>query len=39
MVTLIKEDPACITVDVFLDLFTFLWEYVVRAIFLPGQIV
>ena len=39
MAMLVKEDPACITVDVFLDLFSFLWEYVNRAMFLPGQIV
>ena len=39
MVELIKVDPACITTEVFLDLFAFLWEYIVRAMFIPGQIV
>ena len=39
MVELIKTDPACITTEVFLDLFAFLWEYIVRAMFIPGQIV
>ena len=33
-----KEDPACITLDVFLDLLGFLLEYVTRTMFLPGQI-
>ena len=36
MVRLLKEDPAYITLDVFLDLFAFLWEYVTRTMFLPG---
>ena len=36
MVELTRQDPACITVEVFLDLFAYLWEYVVRAMFLPG---
>ena len=39
MVRLVKTEPDIITVDVFLDLFAFLWEYVSRCMFLPGQIV
>ena len=34
-----RTNPEALTVDVFLDLFQFLWEYVVRVMFLPGQIV
>lgn len=39
MVILNRTDPACLTTEVFIDLFAFLWEYIVRAMFLPGQIV
>ena len=36
---LVKTEPAIITEEVFLDLFAFMWEYISRAMFLPGQIV
>ena len=36
---LIVEDPENTTVEVFLDMFAYLWEYVTRAMFLPGQVV
>ena len=39
MASMIREDPQSISVDVFLDMFAFLWEYAVRAMFIPGQIV
>ena len=39
MARLTIEDPAIVTVEVFTDLFTFLWEYVTRVMLLPGQIV
>ena len=35
----VKTEPAIITEEVFLDLFAFYWEYLSRAMFLPGQIV
>ena len=36
MIRLQQEDPDIITMDVFLDLFTFYWEYANRCCFLPG---
>ena len=39
MALLRASDPDAVSLDVLLDLFTFLWEYMTRAMFLPGQIV
>lgn len=39
MARLLLTDPDVVGVEVFLDLFTFLWEYLTRAMYLPGQIV
>ena len=39
MTNLIEIDTTVGNIKVFIDLFTFYWEYVTRVMFLPGQIV